>query len=164
MFLINRNSGTTWPFATIVAVVSQATLTTSFLVIEWSEWYKKLCVEGELYGYIVNGSKSWLIVKSEKDAARAKEIFGDLVNINNNNQFIFIIFFNFYNRGSETPGSSFRVKGFLRHLLFKESGKLDKSDESPDRDRQDSASVSIRWLHKRIRIQVHLLLKDNRGL
>ena len=45
------------------------------------EWYKRLCVEGQLYGYIVNGSKSWLIVKSEKDATRAKEIFGDLVNI-----------------------------------------------------------------------------------
>ena len=41
------------------------------------EWYKRLCVEGQLYGYIVNGSKSWLIVKSEKDATRAKEIFGE---------------------------------------------------------------------------------------
>ena len=29
--------------------------------------------------------------------------------------------------------------------MFKESRKLDESDESPDRDCQDSASVSIRW-------------------
>ena len=50
------------------------------------EWYKRLCVEGQLYGYIVNGSKSWLIVKSEKDATRAKEIFGDLVNITTEGQ------------------------------------------------------------------------------
>ena len=50
------------------------------------EWYKRLCVEGQLYGYFVNGSKSWIIVKSEKDATRAKEIFGDLVNITTEGQ------------------------------------------------------------------------------
>ena len=37
-------------------------------------------LEGERYWYIVNVSKSWLIVKSKKYAARVKEIFGDLVN------------------------------------------------------------------------------------
>ena len=60
-------------------------------LLEWYKngtrtWYMRLCVEGELYGYIVNGSKSWLIVKSENDAARANEIFGDLVNITTEGQ------------------------------------------------------------------------------
>jgi len=44
-------------------------------------WYKRLCIIGEQFGYYVNGSKSWLIVKSEDDVTRAKDIFGELVNI-----------------------------------------------------------------------------------
>jgi hypothetical protein len=45
------------------------------------EWY--LCLEniGKQHGYYVNGSKSWLIVKSNEAAERAKTIFGDSVNI-----------------------------------------------------------------------------------
>ena len=45
------------------------------------EWY--LCLEqiGLQHGYYVNGSKSWLIVKSPELAEIAKEVFGDSVNI-----------------------------------------------------------------------------------
>ena len=28
------------------------------------QWYKSLCEEGKKFGYIVNGAKSWLIVKN----------------------------------------------------------------------------------------------------
>ena len=116
------------------------------------EWYKRLCVEGELYGYIVDGSKSWRIVKSEKDAARAKEIFGDQVNITTEGQ---------RHLGAALGSNSFKDTYCSKKV---ENWSLDESDESPDRDRQDSASVSIPWLHKRIRIQVHLLFKGNRRL
>lgn len=44
-------------------------------------WYKYLCEEGKKYGYLVNGSKSWLIVKSQELAAEAERVFGDEVNI-----------------------------------------------------------------------------------
>ena len=42
---------------------------------------KKLCEEGRKFGYIVNGAKSWLIVKTSELAESAKKVFGDEVNI-----------------------------------------------------------------------------------
>ena len=45
------------------------------------QWYKSLCQEGRKHGYIVNGAKSWLIVKSGEQAKNAKKVFGDEVNI-----------------------------------------------------------------------------------
>ena len=44
-------------------------------------WYNYLCEEGKKYGYLVNGSKSWLIVKSQELADKADRVFGDKVNI-----------------------------------------------------------------------------------
>ena len=44
-------------------------------------WYKYLEKEGKKYGYIVNGSRSWLITKSESLATEAKLLFGKEVNI-----------------------------------------------------------------------------------
>ena len=44
-------------------------------------WYKYLEKEGEKYRYIVNGSKSWLITKSESLPTEAKLLFGEEVNI-----------------------------------------------------------------------------------
>ena len=45
------------------------------------QWYKSLCEEGKKLGYIVNGAKSWLIVKNSELAESAKKVFGDDVNI-----------------------------------------------------------------------------------
>lgn len=45
------------------------------------DWYKYLEKEGLKYGYLVNGSKSWLITKSESLATEAKLVFGSEVNI-----------------------------------------------------------------------------------
>ena len=45
------------------------------------DWYKRLTLEGTNYGYFVNGSKSWLIVKSELLAEEAKKVFGHEVNV-----------------------------------------------------------------------------------
>ena len=45
------------------------------------QWYKSLCEEGRKFGYIVNGAKSWLIVKTSELAESAKKVFGDDVNI-----------------------------------------------------------------------------------
>ena len=42
-------------------------------------WYNHLSQEGKKYGYLVNGSKSWLIVKSDVLADEAKRVFGDEV-------------------------------------------------------------------------------------
>ena len=44
-------------------------------------WYKHLEKEGKKYGYLVNGGKSWLIVKSEAVAAEAERLFGGEVNV-----------------------------------------------------------------------------------
>ena len=45
------------------------------------QWYKSLCEEGRKFGYIANGAKSWLIVKTSELAESAKKVFGDEVNI-----------------------------------------------------------------------------------
>ena len=45
------------------------------------DWYRHLEMIGLKFGYYVNCSKSWLIVKSNKIAAEAKNIFGESVNI-----------------------------------------------------------------------------------
>ena len=45
------------------------------------KWFIELSEAGKHYGYFVNGSKSWLICKSEEVAIRAKQVFGDAVNI-----------------------------------------------------------------------------------
>ena len=44
------------------------------------DWYKHLSQEGKKYGYLVNGSKRWLIVKSDVLVDEAKRVFGDKVN------------------------------------------------------------------------------------
>ena len=43
-------------------------------------WYNHLSQQGKKFGYLVNGSKSWLIVKSDLLADEAKRVFGDAVN------------------------------------------------------------------------------------
>jgi trehalose/maltose hydrolase-like predicted phosphorylase len=48
--------------------------------------YNYLKGEGKKYGYLVNGSKSWLIVKSQELAKEAKRIFGDEVKITTEGQ------------------------------------------------------------------------------
>ncbi|XP_022802897.1 uncharacterized protein LOC111340333 [Stylophora pistillata] len=50
-------------------------------VEDLNHWYKYLCEDGKKYGYLVNGSKSWLILKSQELVDEAKWVFGDEVNI-----------------------------------------------------------------------------------
>ena len=49
-------------------------------------WYSHLNQEGKKYGYVVNGSKRWLIVKSEEVTDEAERVFGDEVNVTNEGQ------------------------------------------------------------------------------
>ena len=49
-------------------------------------WYNHLSQGGKKCGYLVNGSKSWLIVKSDVLADEAKRVFGDEVNITTESQ------------------------------------------------------------------------------
>ena len=44
-------------------------------------WYRQSSKEGQKFGYLVNGTKSWLIVKSREIAEEAKRVFGEEVNI-----------------------------------------------------------------------------------
>ena len=50
------------------------------------KWYNKLIEEGEKFGYHVNRSKSWLIVKDDTTEQEAKKQFGDSVNITTEGQ------------------------------------------------------------------------------
>ena len=49
-------------------------------------WYNHLSQEGKKYGYLVNGSKSWLTVKSAVLPDEAKRVFGDEVNVTTEGQ------------------------------------------------------------------------------
>ena len=49
-------------------------------------WYNYPSQEGKKCGYLVNGSKSWLIVKSDVLADEAKRVFGDEVNVTTEGQ------------------------------------------------------------------------------
>ena len=44
-------------------------------------WYNILTEVGKHHGYHVNGSRSWLICKTEETAAEATRVFGETVNI-----------------------------------------------------------------------------------
>ena len=50
-------------------------------IVQLYNWYRQLSEEGQKFGYLVNGSKSWLIVKSRELAEEAKRVFGEEVNI-----------------------------------------------------------------------------------
>ena len=55
-------------------------------IVQLYNWYKYLSKEGQKFGYFVNGSKSWLIVKSGELAKEAKRVFGGEVNITTEGQ------------------------------------------------------------------------------
>ena len=55
-------------------------------IVPLHNWYNYLSQEGKKYGYLVNGPKGWLIVKSDVLAAEAKKVFGDEVNITTEGQ------------------------------------------------------------------------------
>ena len=48
-------------------------------IVPLCNWYNHLSQEGKKFGYLVNGSKSWLIVKSDVLVDEAKRVFGDEV-------------------------------------------------------------------------------------
>ena len=55
-------------------------------IVSLYNWYNHLSQEGKKYGYLVNGSKSWLTVKSGVLTDEAKMVFGDEVNVTNEGQ------------------------------------------------------------------------------
>ena len=55
-------------------------------IVPLYNWYNHLSQEGKKCGYPVNGSKSWLIVKSDVLADEAKRVFGDEVNVTTEGQ------------------------------------------------------------------------------
>ena len=54
--------------------------------MQMHDWYNHLSWEGKKYGYPVNGSKSWLIVKSDVLVDEARKVFGDDFNITSEGQ------------------------------------------------------------------------------
>ena len=55
-------------------------------IVQLHDWYNHLSQEGKKHGYLVNGSTSWLIVKSDVLVDEAKRVFGDEVNITSEGQ------------------------------------------------------------------------------
>ncbi|CAH3168283.1 unnamed protein product [Porites lobata] len=55
-------------------------------IVQVYNWYRQLSKEGQKFGYLVNGTKSWLIVKSRELAEEAKRVFGEEVNITTEGQ------------------------------------------------------------------------------
>ena len=55
-------------------------------IVPLYNWYNHLSQEGKKYDYVINGSKSWLIVKLDVLADEAKRVFGGEVNITTEGQ------------------------------------------------------------------------------
>ena len=55
-------------------------------IVQLYNWYRQLSKEGQKFGYLVNGTKNWLIVKSRELAEEAKRVFGEEVNITTEGQ------------------------------------------------------------------------------
>ena len=55
-------------------------------IVPLYNWYSHLSQEGKTFGYLVNGSKSWLIVKSDVLADEAKRVFGDEIDVTTEGQ------------------------------------------------------------------------------
>ena len=55
-------------------------------IVQLHELYNHLSQEGKKHGYLVHGSTSWLIVKSDVLVDEAKRVFGDDVNITSEGQ------------------------------------------------------------------------------
>ena len=55
-------------------------------IVHLYNWYRQLSKEGQKFGYLVNGTKSWLILKSRELAEEAKRVFGEEVNITTEGQ------------------------------------------------------------------------------
>ena len=55
-------------------------------IVHLYNWYRQLSKEAQKFGYLVNGTKSWLIVKSRELAEEAKRMFGEEVNITTEGQ------------------------------------------------------------------------------
>ena len=49
-------------------------------IVQLYNWYKHLSKEGQKFDYLVNGAKSWLIVKSRELAEETKRVFGEELN------------------------------------------------------------------------------------
>ena len=55
-------------------------------IVSLYNWYNHLSQEGKKYRYLVNGSKSWLTVKSGVLTDEEKRVFGDEVNVTTEGQ------------------------------------------------------------------------------
>ena len=55
-------------------------------IVQLYNWYRQLSKEGQKFGYLVNGAKTWLIVKSRELAEEAKRVFEKEVNITTEGQ------------------------------------------------------------------------------
>ena len=88
-------------------------------IVPLCNWYNHLCQEGKKFGYLVNGSKSWLIVKSDVLADEAKRVFGDEVNVTTEGQ---------RHLGSVIVSQEFRDQ-YCREKILRWKGELEALSE-----------------------------------
>ena len=103
-------------------------------------WYNHLSQEGKKYGYLVNGSKSWLIVKSDVLADEAKRVFGEEVNITTEGQRHF----------GAVIGSQ------QRSILSGKGPWTERRTRSTIWDNKEPASCSLHCCHEGLQIQLYL--------
>ena len=106
-------------------------------------WYNHLSQEGKKYGYLVNGSKNWLIVKSDVLTDEAKRVFGDEVNITTEGR---------RDLGA-VVGSQESKDQYCRVKVLRWKGELEALYER---------ARSLHCFHERLQIQVYLFHAHNR--
>ena len=102
-------------------------------------WYNILKEVGKHHGYEVNGSKSWLICKTEEVAAEATQVFGDTVNVTT--------------EGMRHLGAVIGAQGYKDKYCTE---KVEKWAGTPGRNRRNRTTSCLYCILKRLQIKIHL--------
>ena len=105
-------------------------------------WYKQLSLLGKKYGYLVNGTKIWLIVKSQ--ALHDVAAWCSPTD------------------GKRHLGAVIGSKDYEDHYCTEKV--LAWKGEIETRNRKESTSCSLHWIYKGIQIEIHVLHAHNRIL
>ena len=117
-------------------------------IVPLYNWYNHLSQEGQKYGYLGNGSKSWLTVKSHALADEAKRVFGDKGQ--------------YYNWRLAPLRDRHRISRVQRSVLSGKGPWMERRTQGTIWDSKEPASCSLNCFHDGLQVQVYLFHEHNR--
>ena len=115
-------------------------------------WYKLFSQEGKKFGYLINGSKSWLMVNPGSTDTRSSR--RGRVDVWKGGQ-------NYNNRRSTTPRNSHWITGIQRPMMQWKSTGLEGKHRVAGWDCKESITCRLRRLHKGLQIEKSIFYAYN---